>query len=204
MAPVLVWINGPFGGGKTQTAFELHRRLPGSIVSDPELIGFGIHRMLPRGMRRDFQEFPAWRTGVREVLDHLLRAHAETDQVIIVPMTLVVGDYFEEIIGKLRAEGHDVRHFALLARPETVRRRLRSRGTPLLRADSWALSQVDRCLNALADKRFAEHLYTDELPIPQVADRIAAGIGRTLLPASGSFRNLVERAKTGIRHIRLG
>lgn len=34
MAPVLVWINGPFGGGKTQTAFELHRRLSGSMVSE--------------------------------------------------------------------------------------------------------------------------------------------------------------------------
>lgn len=27
---MLVRIDGPFGGGKTQTAFELHRRLPGS------------------------------------------------------------------------------------------------------------------------------------------------------------------------------
>jgi hypothetical protein len=26
------WINGPFGGGKTVTACELQRRLPGSAV----------------------------------------------------------------------------------------------------------------------------------------------------------------------------
>ena len=26
---MLVWINGPFGGGKTQTAHEIRRRLPG-------------------------------------------------------------------------------------------------------------------------------------------------------------------------------
>jgi tRNA A37 N6-isopentenylltransferase MiaA len=32
---MLVWLNGPFGGGKTQTAYELHRRLPGSVVCDP-------------------------------------------------------------------------------------------------------------------------------------------------------------------------
>jgi hypothetical protein len=44
---MLLWINGPFGGGKTQTAFELHRRLPGSVVCDPELAGFGLHRMMP-------------------------------------------------------------------------------------------------------------------------------------------------------------
>lgn len=58
---MLVWINGPFGGGKTQTAFELHRRLPGSVVCDPEYIGFGLHRAMPVALRKDFQDFPAWR-----------------------------------------------------------------------------------------------------------------------------------------------
>ena len=43
---MLVWINGPFGGGKTATAYELHRRLPGSAVCDPEHVGFGMRRML--------------------------------------------------------------------------------------------------------------------------------------------------------------
>jgi len=28
---VLIWINGPNGVGKTQAAFQLHRRLPGSF-----------------------------------------------------------------------------------------------------------------------------------------------------------------------------
>jgi hypothetical protein len=33
---MLLWINGPFGGGKTQTAHEIQRRLPGSVICDPE------------------------------------------------------------------------------------------------------------------------------------------------------------------------
>jgi hypothetical protein len=32
IAVVLVWNNGPFGGGKTATTFEWHRRMPGSIA----------------------------------------------------------------------------------------------------------------------------------------------------------------------------
>jgi hypothetical protein len=43
---MLLWINGPFGGGKTQTAYELRRRVPGSVVRDPEHVGFGLHRTL--------------------------------------------------------------------------------------------------------------------------------------------------------------
>ena len=56
---MLVWINGPFGGGKTQTAYELQRRLPGSVICDPEEVGFGLHRMTPRHLRGDFQDLPA-------------------------------------------------------------------------------------------------------------------------------------------------
>lgn len=69
----LVWVNGPFGGGKTQTAYELQRRLPGSAVCDPERVGFGLHRMLPPALRGDFQDLPAWRQGVHDMLALALR-----------------------------------------------------------------------------------------------------------------------------------
>ncbi|GGN97436.1 hypothetical protein [Microbispora bryophytorum] len=66
---MLLWINGPFGGGKTQAAHEIQRRLPGSVICDPEHVGFGLHRMMPPLLRGDFQDLPAWRQGVYEVLD---------------------------------------------------------------------------------------------------------------------------------------
>ena len=69
---MLVWINGPFGVGKTQTAHELQRRLPGSVICDPEQIGFGLHRAMPATLRGDFQDLAAWRDGVFEVLDRVL------------------------------------------------------------------------------------------------------------------------------------
>lgn len=123
---MLLWINGPFGGGKTQTAYELRRRLPGSVVCDPEHVGFGLHRMLPRELRSDFQDLAAWRQGVYEVLDLTLRTY---EGVVIAPMTVVEPAYFEETVGRLRAAGHEVHHFALLAERETVLRRLTERGS---------------------------------------------------------------------------
>jgi hypothetical protein len=44
---VLLWINGPFGGGKTHAADEIQRRLAGSIICDPEDLDYGMHRMMP-------------------------------------------------------------------------------------------------------------------------------------------------------------
>jgi deoxyadenosine/deoxycytidine kinase len=37
--PVIIWINGGFGAGKTTLAEELHRRRPDAVVYDPEEVG---------------------------------------------------------------------------------------------------------------------------------------------------------------------
>ncbi|MGA5129879.1 AAA family ATPase [Streptomyces olivoreticuli] len=208
---MLLWINGPFGGGKTQSAYELRRRLPGSVVCDPEHVGFGLHRMMPPPLRADFQDLPAWRQGVYEVLDLALTKHGGT---VIAPMTVVEPVYFREIVGRLRERGHDVRHFALLAGRETVLRRLRERGfghvvrcvagkEAPLRRESFAVSKLDLCLERLRDQEFAEHLWTDRLTIPQVADSIATSAGLTLTPNTDSaLRGRLRRAWTGAKHIR--
>ncbi|MFC7308308.1 AAA family ATPase [Streptomyces monticola] len=209
---MLLWINGPFGGGKTQTAYELNRRLPGSVVCDPERLGFGLHRMLPPGLRGDFQDLAAWRQGVFEVLDLTLRKYE--DGPVIVPMTVVEPAYFADTVGRLREAGHDVRHFALLASRETVLRRLRERGLghvvqyvagkdAPLRRESFAVRKLDHCLERLAEPGFGEHLWTDRVTVPQVADHIAAAAGLRLAPnTDGPVRHWLRKAGTGIRHIR--
>lgn len=82
---MLIWINGTFGVGKTQAAFGPHRKLPGSAVVDPELLGFGIQRMYPPAIRDDFQETPWWAPTAAEILVDISRKHPGT---LIVPMTL--------------------------------------------------------------------------------------------------------------------
>lgn len=208
---MLLWINGPFGGGKTQTAHEIRRRLPGSVICDPEHAGFGLRRMLPPELRGDFQDLASWRQGVVEVLDLALTKH---DGVVIVPMTVTEPGYFEETVGRLRELGHDVRHFTLLAQRETVLKRLRERGfghllqyvagkDAPLRRETWAVQQLDHCLERLREPEFAEHLWTDHTTVPKTADRIAVLAGLTLTPnREGALRTRLRQAGVGIRHIR--
>ncbi|NEB00731.1 AAA family ATPase [Streptomyces sp. SID13726] len=208
---MLLWINGPFGGGKTQTAYELGRRLPGSVVCDPEHAGFGLRRMMPPALRGNFQDLTAWRQGVVEVLDLAL---TRQDGVVIVPMTVTDSGYFAETVGRLRELGHDVRHFTLLAERETVLRRLRERGfghllqyvtgkNSGLGRETWAVAQLDHCLERLREDEFAEHLWTDHSTVPKTADRIAVLAGLTLRPNDeGAMRTRLRQIRIGVRHIR--
>jgi predicted kinase len=205
---MLLWINGPLGGGKSQTARELHSRLPGSLICDPELLGFGLHRMLPPQLRGDFQDFPAWRQGVYEVLDLILRSAGGT---VIAPMTLIEPAYFADIIGRLTDAGHDVRHFALLADREVIERRLRERvivhaiqrlrgqDVPLFR-DTFAMRKLDLCLSRLSQPEFATQLRTDHLTVPQVAEAIAASADLELGRHRGSaVGDRIRWASRGMR-----
>lgn len=195
--PMLLWINGPFGVGKTQTAYALARRLPKAFVCDPEQLGFGIQRMTPPELRGDFQDIPLWREGVRRVLDRNLN---NFDGVLIVPMTVVNPAYFGEIVGELRRAGHDVRHVALLASRETLLRRLRSRGEG---AGSWGAAQIDRCLRCLHQLDPADHLPTDNLTHEQVVEAIAQRAGLALEPDDRSgFRRRWERLLITLRSAR--
>ncbi|MFB7599767.1 AAA family ATPase [Streptomyces sp. NPDC056160] len=208
---MLLWINGPFGGGKTQTAHEIRDRLPGSVICDPEHAGFGLRRMLPPALRGDFQDLASWRQGVVEVLDLALTLH---EGVVIAPMTVTDPGHFAETVGRLRELGHDVRHFTLLAERETVLKRLRERGPGhLLRRaagknsgpdrESWAVQQLDHCLARLREPEFAEHLWTDHSTVPRTADRIAVLAGLELRPHTGGpLRTRLRQARVGIRHIR--
>jgi hypothetical protein len=198
---VLVWINGPFGGGKTATAFELQRRLPGSVVCDPEHLGFGLHRMLPPALRTNFQDLQAWRSGVREILDLVARNYEGT---AIVPMTLIDPGYFAQIVGRLRDDGHDVRHFALLADRATVLRRISRRGFGFgLRHERWAVDKLDECLARLQEPEFAQHIRTDQQTVSQVADTIARLAGLSIAPdTDGRLRASARRYATTFRHIR--
>ncbi|WP_327683012.1 AAA family ATPase [Kitasatospora sp. NBC_00458] len=208
---MLLWINGPFGVGKTQVSHELRRRLPGSVLCDPEEVGFGLHRMTPKALRGDFQDLPAWRQGVFEVLDLTLDHHPGP---VIVPMTVTEPAYLAETLGRLRERGHDVRHFALLAEREEVLRRLRERGfghavqlvagvDAPLRGESFAVSRLDHCLDRLGGAEFGEHVRTDHLTVPEVAEHVAASAGLAIAPdTDGPLRGRLRRALVGVRHIR--
>jgi hypothetical protein len=93
---VIIWINGPFGGGKTTLAEELHRRLPDALPFDPEYVGYILVKWAPPPESADFKDIPLWRKLVAEFAIGLTGNYRRT---LIVPMTLLNTKYRNEIFG---------------------------------------------------------------------------------------------------------
>ena len=173
---MIIWINGAFGAGKTQTVYELKNRIPNSIVYDPEKVGFFINKNIPKEMSKgDFQNHSIWRDINYTTLKYI---DDNYDGIILVPMTIVNPQYFEEIVGRLRADGVAVHHFVLCASKETLQKRLRSRGE---RKNSWAEQQIDRCIQGLSNDLFKFRVETNTLSIESVAETIASKLDIDLL-----------------------
>lgn len=196
---MIIWINGAFGSGKTQTSYELHRRIPNSVVYDPEKIGFFINKNIPKEIRKgDFQDYSIWRELNFTTLKYI---DSEYKGIIIVPMTLVNPQYFEEIVARLRSERVIVNHFVLWASKETLQKRLRSRGE---RENSWSVKQIDRCINGLSNDLFKHRIETDKMSVENVVEKIASILEIQLLDDNrNKFRKKLDRIKTQIKQIRI-
>jgi hypothetical protein len=120
--PVIVWLNGTHGAGKTTTSALVQQLIPDSRVFDAEKVGETLMDITPGLPETDnFQHWPPWRPLVvetaRRVLDY-------TGGTLVMPMTILVEQYWREISSGLAHHGIPVRHFVLHADQDTLRGRI--------------------------------------------------------------------------------
>jgi len=184
--PVIIWLNGGFGAGKTTLAEELHRRLPDAVVYDPEDVGLMLWKWMPPN--GDFQHLPSWRELVVATALSLRRHHADT---LIVPMSLIRDAYRAEILGGLADGGEDVLHVFLEAGAGALRERLNARmPEPGGDWDQFArdvgMTGVDEIVAAAARQPGGTlMLRSDRLTPAELADEVLAAAGVSQVHADG-------------------
>jgi hypothetical protein len=178
---LIIWLNGAFGSGKTTLTGELHRRLPDAVIFDPELVGYVLTKAVP-SPTGDYQDLPSWRHLVTEHALTLRRFHAAT---LIVPMTLVNRQYFDEIIGTLREAGEKVLHVFLDLPADILESRIRAQvvcpGDPERDeiARQWRLKNIERCVAAAKEQPEDTVMLQSDLMDPsQLADAVLASTGK--------------------------
>jgi hypothetical protein len=119
---MIVWLNGTHGAGKTTTSRLLQPLLPQSRVFDAEKVGETLMDITPGLPETDnFQHWAPWRPLVVETARRVL---AYTGGTLVMPMTVLVEEYWREISGGLAGYGIPIRHFVIHADQDTLRRRI--------------------------------------------------------------------------------
>nr|BFD88139.1 AAA family ATPase [Streptomyces sp. Xyl84] len=182
--PVLVWVNGAFGSGKTTLVEELRSRWPQALVFDPETVGYVLRGIVevPTG---DFQDLRLWRRQVAALAVGLVE---EYRRPVLVPMTLVDPAYVGEIFGTLADADVEVLHFFLEVPPGVLAARIDGRsftpGDPAgdERIRAWCKARIPACLAAV-DVLPRDTVFLDgELAPPELADLVLARVPAAARP----------------------
>lgn len=119
---MIVWLNGTHGAGKTTTGTLLQRMIPDSRVFDAEKVGETLMDISPGLPATDnFQSWPPWRPLVVETARRVLDYVGGT---LVIPMTVLVEPYWQEIRAGLAEHRIPVRHVVLHADQATLRSRI--------------------------------------------------------------------------------
>jgi hypothetical protein len=172
---VIVFINGPFGVGKTSVARLLVEKIPNAILYDPEVIGTALMRVLgPFKKVDDFQDYALWRRLVVGGARVLRKVSAPT---LVVPMTVWRRDLFDPITTGLRRVDPALTCFRLAVSRDVLTDRILSDAEDRA-ACPWRMSHVEVCLSALQDPDFGTEIRTDDRTPAEVADNILSSLGR--------------------------
>ncbi|MFD7934770.1 AAA family ATPase [Streptomyces sp. NPDC059755] len=173
---MIVWLNGTHGAGKTTTSALVRQLIPDSRVLDAEKVGetlMDITPALPGPGTDNFQHWPPWRPLVvetaRRVLDY-------TGGTLVMPMTVLVEQYWREISAGLAHHAIPVRHFVLHADQETLRGRIEA--DTVLGPSLFRLKYLEPYAEAARTwlHGAAEVVDTTHLTPAQAASRIAEAV----------------------------
>ena len=169
---MIIMINGAFGSGKTTTARKLQKVVPGSMIFDPEEVGYMLRKLIPEELRYDyeltddFQDIDMWRILTVNIAKDLKQKY---NRHLIVPMTIYKASNYEYIYNGFKDLDEELYHFCLITSEETLRKRLTIRGDII---GGWQFQQIEKCVNAFRSNKFKEHIVTDKLNTDEIINTI--------------------------------
>ncbi|GII31163.1 ATP-binding protein [Planotetraspora mira] len=174
---MIIWLNGTFGAGKTSTAKELVSLIPEAHYFDPEQVGFMLRHISGLPEVGDFQHWRPWRGLVVETASQVLKY---VGGVLVMPQSVLVEQYWEEIRTGLREAGIPLRHFVLHADEITLTQRIESDVVDI-GARQWRLDHLPKYRESFTWlSREGEVIDTAAVSPSEVAKDIAAAIDPTL------------------------
>lgn len=170
---MIIFINGPFGVGKTTIAEMLVQYIGDSMLFDAEEVGYFLRHILKDvEQTNDFQDLTMWRPLVVTTARLLRETYG---RMLIMPMTIWNRAYFNEVVGELRQFEPQLHHFCLTARKETLIARLQQRDTSP-ESFAWCMERNEQAVKAFQSPVFAQEIETDEMTPQEIVSVILSNV----------------------------
>ena len=169
---MIIWINGPYGVGKSTLARKLHAINPNSFIFDAEAVGNAVRDNLPRERFNGyiFEGYPMWFTMCASLLHDIAKDFSGD---IYVPMTLVYADSFSKIEQPLAARGYTVKHILLTSTYDVVHNRILARGED---TNCWCMQNIRLCLEQQNSFKDVIRIKSHDATVEELAAQLQAVI----------------------------
>lgn len=171
---MIVWISGAYGVGKSALADTMVSKMKNAFIFDAEEVGNAV-----RGNYPDcpygyiFEDYPLWGEFCRKLLKDL---HDSFRKDILVPMTLVRRESYENILKPLIREGIEVHFIILEASRQGVHDRILARGED---EECWCMKNIEMSLAGSKALPGGIHIDTDGRTVEELAGAVMEALGRT-------------------------
>lgn len=169
---MVIWINGPYGVGKSTLAERLLEMELHGFIFDAEEVGNAVRENTPKELFNGwiFEGYPMWFKLCAALLVDLSR---RCDGTIYVPMTLTKPDSFEKIAGPLRENGIRARHILLESTYEVIHDRILARGEE---ENCWCMENIGLCLERQRDFEDVIRLRSVDKSVGELARELLAAL----------------------------
>ena len=162
---MIIWISGPYGVGKSTLAEALEKEIENVLIFDAEEVGNAVRGNYPNDpYGYIFEDYDLWGEFCYKLLKDI---HNNFQKNMLVQMTLVRPESYNNIIDKLLVDGIDVKFIILEANYQNVHDRILTRGET---EECWCMQNIEMASRESQAVQGGYHINTDGKSVDELVE----------------------------------
>lgn len=169
---MIIWISGAYGVGKSTLAEALVEKIDNAMIFDAEEVGNAVRGNYPtEPYGVIFEDYPLWCEFNYQLLKDL---HTNFGYNILVPMTMVRQNSYDQIVKRLLEDGIETKLIVLEGTYQSIHDRILARGEE---EGCWCMENIEMARAGVGSVDGGYHITTDGKTVDELAEAVLNYIG---------------------------